>query len=416
VLIGLLAAVPGGAGTAPCPAPPVPSLAVRELSLNAATVKSGDRTGLGFVVGWKKGEAWLAVPAHVVFGKGVLPTPREIQQARGGLAVRLFREDRPRRLCDEGPSPPQGLADLAFVCVEWTGRPFFNEGVLARRIRAGDGLTLIDVGTGQEFHGSVAAAPAASGDPFDETGGDGTAGGFEKDESALGVAGQSGAVTASPGGVVGLYLGHDAGYRFLSMPAIRAAAEVALVPWQLTSSEYYDCTETRSVCYTAETEVVAASVTLKNVFAPGSFTLQAGRCAPLPEGRYEIAAPPSGPSCEPKVVSVYAAKEDLRLGLRCAIVLMGTWRAEDGDELTCIETRMGNAQCNGLGHRGWGVFAGSINVKGSGFSLLGSFYDAAGNPKEATGSLRWSEGALIGEIRLQLEPPQPLKLQRVEVR
>lgn len=404
MLVGLLAAASGHAAAGPCSPPPVPSLSARELLQNGAVVKSGSFTGLGFVVGWRQGEAWVAVPAHVVFGEGV--TPIDMKPYREGLEVQLFGDPSPRRLCDEGPTPPQGFADLAFLCVEWSGRPYFNEGVLARKVRIGDELTLVDAATRQQFHGSITKVPVA-GEVVREKG-DIEAQGLQ------GAKGLSGALTANAGGAVGLYLGHDVGFPILSMSAIREFAGVADVPWQLVYSEYYDCTVTRNVCFTVETEVAPASVTMRNIFAPGSYSLTAGSCTALPEGRYEIVVPPLGPTCEPKIISVYSAAEDLRLALRCSVALMGTWRTEDGDELLCVEIQMGRAQCSGLARQGFGFFEGSVNARGQSLTILGSFSDPSGNSREASGSLRWSGEFLIGEIRRQLEPPKQLKLKRVE--
>lgn len=359
---------------------------------------------MGFVVGWRQGEAWIAVPAHIVFGEGVTPT--NTATYRAALDIRLFGDTVPRRLCDKGPIPPQGFADLSFLCVNWQGRPFFNDGVLARRVKAGDELSLVDFANGQQHRGSVVKAPGA-----DKAVG---ARGDVEAKGLAGVHGQSGSLTASAGGVIGLYLGEYTDYSILSMAAIRAFAEVGNVPWQLTYSEYYDCTAVRNVCFTAETEIAPASVSMKNIFASGTFPLPRDACVALPEGRYEIVVPPLGPTCEPKSIAVYAAAADLQLALRCSVALMGTWRTEDGDELLCAETQMGSAQCSGLIRQGYGMFTGSISAKNQGFSVLGSFFDPTGNSRQASGTLHWSGGFLVGEIRRQLEPPRPLKLKRME--
>lgn len=401
--IGLMAAVSGPAAPEPC-SPSVPSLSARELLQNGAIVKSGSSTGLGFVVGWRQGEAWVAVPAHVVFGEGVTPT--DMTPYREGLEVQLFGDPASRRLCDEGPTPPQGFADLAFICVEWSGKPFFNEGVLARKVRIGDELTLVDPTVEHRSSGSITKVPVA-GEAVREKG-------DIEAQGIGGVKGLSGALAASAGGAVGLYLGQGTAFPILSMPAIRMFAGVADVPWQLGYSEYYDCTATRKVCFTAETEIAPATVTMRNIFSPGSYSLPAGSCTALPEGRYEIAVPPLGPTCEPKLISVYSAAEDLQLALRCSVALMGNWRTEDGDELICVEIQMGRAQCSGLGKQGFGFFEGTINARGQSFAVMGSFFDAAGNSREASGSFRWSGESLTGEIRRQLEPPKQLKLKRVE--
>lgn len=415
-LLGIWLAATGHAVGSPCSPSSVPPLSNRELSQNGALVKSGNLTGMGFVVGWKEGEAWIAAPAHVVYGDD--PTPEHPEAFRAGLEIRLFGDNAPRRLCDESPGPRQGAADLVFLCVEWAGRPFFSQGVLARRIVVGEELALIDIGTGQQFHGSITKAPESGSSgkvvtPGSE--GDVEVLGAATKGLAFGVVGQSGALTASARGVIGLYLakGTQGRYHILSMPAIRSIAEVALVPWQLGYAEYFDCTATRKVCLSAETSVKPAGVSMRSIFSPGTYDLRSGSCQTLPEGRYEIVVPPLGPSCEPKVLAVYSEPEDLQLALRCSVALMGTWRTEDGDELGCVEIQLGRAQCSGLIKQGFGRFDGTINAMGQGYSIFGSFYDPAGNPREASGKLAWSGERLEGEIRRQQEIPKPLKLRRV---
>lgn len=407
VLAGLLCGVSGHAATAPCSPSSVQPLSIRELSKNGAIIKSGTREGMGFVVGWQQGEAWIAAPAHVVFGKDADPVdPDDMESYRAGLEVRLFGDTAARRLCDKGLSFPQVPADLAFICVEWAGQPFFNEGVLARRVKEGDELTLVDFANGEQSRGSVTKTPKAG----EKAGATGDVEAKEID----GISGQSGALTATAGGVVGLYLGKDTRYHILSMSAIRAKAALALVPWQLGHAEYYDCTAVRNVCLAVESEVAPKGVNLRNLFSPGSYPLSPGSCAALPEGRYEIVVPPPGPVCEPKVIAVHSAAEDLRLSLQCSLSLTGTWRTEDGDELLCFDTQVGRARCSGLYRQGFGLFEGTANARGLSFTLSGSFMDPAGNSQEASGSLRWSGELLTGEIRRQLEPPKQLKLKRVE--
>lgn len=403
-LIGLMLGASGRAAPAPCTPSSVEPLSVQELSRNGAVVKSGTRHGMGYVVGWREGEAWIAVPAHVVFGPGV--RPRDTAPFRAGLDVRLSGDTAARPLCGEDPKPPQGAADLSFVCVEWTGRPYFNEGVLARRVKEGDEVTLVDFASGDHYRGSVKKTQGG-GETVGAVG-DVEAQGFD------GLEGQSGAIAANAAGIVGLYLGKETSRHLLSMPAIRSFAELALVPWQLTYAEYYDCAAVRNVCLTFETEVAPAGITLRSLFSPGAYPLPADGCAALPEGRYEIVVPPRGSTCEPTFIAVLSAAEDLRLSLRCSVALRGTWRTEDGDELLCVGTQMGIARCSGLGRQGLGIFDGTFNARGRSLSIAGSFYDAAGNRREASGSLRWSEGFLAGEIRRQLEPPRQLKLKRVE--
>jgi len=403
-LAGLLFGGVAQAAPPPCVPPGFVPLSMDEMARNGAVVKSGDRDGMGFVIGWRNGEAWIAVPSHVVFGKGVRPSPLDMPSVRAGLEVRFVGESAARQLCDKDPVP-QGAVDLAFVCVEWNERPLFSEGVLARRVREGDELTLVDVASGDRYSGSLTKAPRP-GEVVGERG-DMEADGF------AGVEGQSGAPTANGAGVVGLYLGKRTSRHILSMSAIRKQAKLALVPWQLFDAESYDCAVNRNVCLSFDTEVAPEGATLRSIFSPGSYPLRAGGCAALPEGRYEIEVR-GGSSCEPKVVTVLSAEDDLRLSLRCSVALMGIWRTQDGDELSCVEIQMGRAQCAGLGRQGLGLFEGTVSAQGRDFSILGSFYDPSGNRRDATGSLRWSGGRLEGEIRRQLEPPRPLKLERVE--
>src|SRR4051794_38459924 len=101
--VGLLAAASGHAVSGPCSS--VAPLSARELSQNGAVVSSGTFNGLGFVVGWRQGEAWIAVPAHVIFGPQPVFDPEEAASYRANLKVLLSGDTAPRRLCDKGPTP-----------------------------------------------------------------------------------------------------------------------------------------------------------------------------------------------------------------------------------------------------------------------------------------------------------------------
>lgn len=396
------------AGAVACPPAAIPDQSVSEWSRNTAVVKSAAGNGRGLVVGWltgegaRPGQAWVAVPAHVVFGP---ESPTDTAPFRAGLQVRLLGDERPRDLCESArnPRPRQGMVDLTFVCVQWSGVPLFTIGVPAASVSVGDQLQLLRADAGAEFVGAVAAIRSDDRQIADIQ------------TTFKGFATGSGSPVASPAGVVGLYLGADetpTGGRVVSMRLIQAKAQaVAGVPWQLLENEYYDCNRTRRVCAAIERGIVPAALTFRSIFRPGSGTMKPGTCADLPEGKYELAAPP-GTACEPRYVAIHAAGEPLQLKLECAPVLSGTWKTPSGDWLTCLDNGLGGARCSGLFGLGNGMLDAILSARGTQVSLSGSFVDPAGGRHSASGGLSWAAGRLSGEIRREQESPQPIELKR----
>jgi len=406
----------------PCNSPIVAEERLREWSQNIAVISSGDQTGLGLVVGWTSGKAWIAAPAHVIYGGGSTAAGRNAaylaavqdQSFRAGLSVRFIGNSVARRLCADDLRPPQSLfgeppqsLDLTFVCVEWQRPPMFNTGLLARSVSPGDELVLAYFGREEDKRGRLKAVLAA----VDSHGGDVLA------ATPSGEAGLSGALAVNPAGAVGLYLGMDTDRLILSLATIRKAALVAQIPWQLEDSEFYDCTLKRTVCATIDRGVLPTAVTLRDVYGSEVFSLPVNECTAVPEGKYEIKPTPSEITCEPRNVVLYAQPDHLPLALHCAVSLAGAWRAKGKVELTCIDMGIGSAQCGGLAALGLGFFQGQLHVDDSGrhISLSGYFSDAvSGNPRNASGSLTWRAGHLSGEVGLTNGSLAPVELAREE--
>lgn len=401
----------------PCPPPVIVAASVREWSQNIAVVKSGDRSGLGLVVGWQPGQlgqagqAWLSVPAHVVFGKGVRPS--DVSSYLAHLTVRLVGDEAPRLLCPSlpppavNPKPPQGAVDLSFVCVRWDGRPIFNTGLIARAVHLGDDLLLAGPTIAEVVRGKVLRTPTPSEVASDS--------GEVQAAQLKGIESFSGALTVSPAGVVGQYLGKDyRGGQTLSMAAIRALALKAGVPWQLMDSEFYDCTISRRLCTAVDGELAPASITMSNLFTVASHSVSMGACADIPEGKYKVVLPTGSLSCEPQYLSIFGADDALTLTLRCAPRLGGTWRTEDGDTMLCVEAEAGAAICSGLSRVGFGIFEGRLSANGKHVTLSGNFRTSLGTQRVASGELTWASGRLSGQVQREQNPPRDIKLQRVE--
>lgn len=405
-------------GGVACPPAAISDQSVSEWSRNIAVIKSTQRdppeaapqvrNGRGLVVGWVPGEGgrpghvWIAVPAHVVFGK---ESPVDTAPYRAGLQVRLLGDEKPRDLCESSrnPRPRQGTADLTFVCVQWSGVPLFTISMTAANVSVGDDLQLLRPDAKAEFHGAVAAIRSDETNPGDILT---TFKGFETG---------SGAPVASAAGVVGLYLGSDetaAGGRVVSMRWIQANAQnFAAVPWQLVENEYYDCNRTRRVCTAIDHGIAPAALTFRSIFRPGSATVEPGACADLPAGKYELTGSP-GTACEPRYITLHAAGEPLQLKLACAPILSGTWKTPRGDWFICLDNGLGGARCGGLPGLGNGQLDAVLSANGTRISLSGSFVDPAGGRHPASGTLSWAAGRLSGEIQREQEPPQTIELKR----
>jgi hypothetical protein len=397
------------AGTIPpCPKPAIEAAWVQEWMQNAATVVAGQRTGVGLVVGWHSGEAWIAIPAHVVFGEE-RPSPDALVAARDDLHIRLFGDASPRSLCPSAPNalnprPRAPIADLTFVCVQWTGNPVFNAGLLARDITIGDEVQLAGPGVVLPTNGHVVQTPTLEqiAAQSEEVG----------VNDLNGRKGLSGAPSVNAEGVIGLYLGTDSIARVLSSDAIREYAKRSRVQWDLVESEFYDCRKSRIVCPTVVTNVDPVTIVMKNVHFSSAFNLSTGTCVEIPEGKYQIVTPANGVTCEPKYMTILSTNEKLTIPMRCGPHLGGTWRTDTGDSLICVDTDVAVARCAGLGQLGFGFFEGTLSSNGKAVSLSGGFLSPAGVRHVANGDLVWNVGKLTGEIQREQYPRKHIELTR----
>ncbi|HEV7733701.1 MAG TPA: hypothetical protein VGR62_16150 [Candidatus Binatia bacterium] len=392
---------------ASCPPRAIAAASAREWSQNLAAV-TGARSGQGLVVGWQPGEVWVAAPAHVIFGEDLQPAPDVIAKAAATLKVLLPGDSSPRRLCPPrwgalNPTPPSGI-DLSFVCVEWAGIPLFNAGLVARDLRVGDELRLLaDPRTGAEIRGR------AMGVSRDDSGAvvDIQAGGL------AGLHGLSGAATASPSGIAGLYLGLETSGHVLPIDSVRRQAKTARIPWQLSEHEFFDCAQTRRVCVTAQAGIAPAAITLRRLPSPSEATqIGLNDCADVAEGKYELSVSSGDPKCEPSFLLVHAGTSDLAVDLSCMPLLMGVWNGGDGQQLRCVQTGVRDAQCVGLGDLGWGILNARLSVEGDHISILGWFTDATGNTHDASGRFAWSVNSLSGQIARDHGTPTAVRLSR----
>jgi hypothetical protein len=122
----------------PCKEPTVDAASAREWSQNVATVIANGVSGYGLVVGWSIDRAWLAVPAHVMFG-GDASTDQagplnRLTVLREPISIHFGLGGDSRPLCAglaANPLPRQDLdVDLSFLCVAWSLNPTFNTSVL----------------------------------------------------------------------------------------------------------------------------------------------------------------------------------------------------------------------------------------------------------------------------------------------
>jgi hypothetical protein len=414
--VGGVVAALMAAATPPCSEPQVSAPSLKEWSQNAATIVSRSGRGSGLVVGWEPGSigqtglAWIALPAHVVYGTDE-PGSDALPGYRAGLTVRLAGDRDARTLCSPAtrpnPTPPQGDLDLAFVCVEWKDGPYFNTGLAARQIAVGNRLVLVDPSRVRNGRLSAIAAEGEKtgrhGDLEVEGLGEGTLEAVE---------GFSGSIIASAAGVVGLHLGLGARARALSLSAIRMAAERARIPWQLADYEFFDCSKTRRVCLSVEGEVGPSRVDLTRPSQPAAASIEVNQCADIPSNKYQIAIPTGDPTCEPSVVNIFADASNLALSLRCAPALRGAWRTEEGDELMCVSAEPGNAQCTGLQGLGLGFLQARLTARGRRVDVLGMFIDGLGNQHTAKGDLTWTPHRLVGEVHREGYPPRTIDLTR----
>lgn len=406
-MIAVIALLAQLAGATPCPPPAISAAAVSEWARNIALVSSPHGKGVGLVVGWTQppqSEAWVAVPAHVVFGSNM---PKDVAAYANGLQVRLANDREPRELCKESgrtnPRAPQQGADLTFICVEWLGSPLFSSVLPVRQIRNGDELRLLRANAGIDARGAVVGLVD------DGRGGDVQA-------SFKGVASESGTPVASPAGIVGIYLGTDPeiSARVLSMARIKEKAfGRAAIPWQLMEYEYFDCNRTRRTCVSIERGVTPPTLRLRSLFREGEASVQPGGCVDLPEGKYDVVAG-GGTACEPQYLRIYSAATPMQVKLECAPVLTGTWHTAGGDWLICNPNTLGTVNCSGLNSLGNGLLEAALSANGARISVTGSFTSPLGAQHPATGTLQWTAGRLKGEIRRGDGAPQIVELTREE--
>ena len=391
----------------PCAPPSLSDLSLTNWSVNVATLSDRGPIGHGLIVSWSDGRAWIAVPAHV------LRSGEQTQVAISPtLEIRLSGDTSPRTLCPNDRNFvntrfPQFGVDLIFVCVSWIDRPYFWNALVASSTQAQDPVALLPVSS--QMRGRVTNVPAivnTGGVSFIETG-------------LSGVEGLSGAPVGSARGVIGLYLGvgsnnvASARGRVLPIWDVQRLAEKSDVPWQLTAAEYFDCSRNRQVCIDAASRTKPQSVSLRASGSNTATTIEVGRCGSLPENKYGLDYLPADVTCEPTVLSVFAAAGPLRPTINCAPNLMGTWIADNNDQLQCTQIGLGEATCGGLGRLGFGVFDGRLrSAGGSEFVLEGRFIDGAGNGTTATGKLLWTNGRLTGEIQRVGYEARPLSLRR----
>jgi hypothetical protein len=385
-------------GASPCADSPPRDASIAEWSRNSVQI-SGDRTGLGLVVGWEAGRAWIAAPRHVVLAD---LSKQALARARESTTVRFTGDDNARLSCPELPndSPlrPQFDVDLAFVCVPWNGFPVFNTGLAARVVRQGDEIRL----AGARVVGEVSGKWSAGDSPEGET----------EVEGLAGIQGLSGALVVNRAGVVGLYLGRTNGGRLLPLAVVRRHAALARVPWGLQDSEFFDCAKKRRICVRAAAAIAPEAVELRSLLGEGAAVVAPGACADLPEGKYQVSVPGDDPSCEPKNTLVLSGAGALDLTLTCTPHLGGTWVDASGDSLLCVDGDPGIAQCSGLPGLGVGLLVARLQTSGRTISILGAFQPGDGSSRVASGNFQWTRGRLTGALQRAGDPPRRVSLRR----
>jgi len=350
-------------------------------------------------VGWQTREAWLAIPAHVLYGDRVAPNETRIKETAGKLRIMFAGDSVARALCPRvqtpnNLTPPSLDLDIAFVCIVWEGRPLFWSSMSVRQLTPSAELLLMDPDSGSNVTGTISQISK----------------GLIRAQNLIGDAGMSGAPVASVGGIVGLYLGHDDQGRIANLSAIHSLSRDAQVPWELSDHEFYDCRLTRRVCVTGSRErLLPASVTFMNAKRT-SYEIAIGGCNELPEDKYSTTDPTGSLVCEPSIVSIHANASPLSIPLGCSPNFTGTWLTEDGNAMTCVATIPvgAGAQCSGLQGLGWGILQAVVTGDAMGYLLGGSFYDSFGNARKATGRFEWHAGRLSGELQRDGEPVRRL--------
>jgi hypothetical protein len=396
LLITFLAECPSIAETV-CGQQPWPTEAsLREWGRNTAEVysaKSSMPNGLGLIVGSTPGEIWIAVPAHVVYG-AESPSYSEFAP---GLAVTLFGQRLPGALCEKplaGLGGPPG--DITFVCVRRAGMfPMFNES-LSGRAQLDDEVRLLGKASlpGEIDDSNTATIQSVLPEPV--------AGADILTTDLAGEPSQSGALAYSRRGVIGLYLKSSPGQRseILSMATIRRLAASAEIPWSLSDHEFYDCSQSRSVCATYAPGSLEFGVVLTNVFTGDRIPLESRACRDVPEGKYSITTGNRALDCEPQLARIFTSADPLHLNLTCGLNLAGaSWISEETGALSCMPRGSGAFDCMGLQHFGMGWFQAVANVHGTTVRLIGRFTQPDGRTTPITGELVFTGDSLTGTFR-----------------
>ncbi len=399
----------------PCVLPVVTDVAVGVWSKNIAEVRgdSGE-SGLGLVVGWlagqagSAGQAWIVVPAHVLYNG--LDNANATPTLKSGLQVRFGASDSFRKLCPSraslsNPTLSSVTADVAFVCVEWNGSPWFWSTFVARSVSKDVNVELRTLERGFRRAGLVSDVEQKGPDDFLKV-------------TFVGDLGMSGGPVVSPSGVVGLYLGRTVpGSRVVSIHTVRRLALGAEVPWGLAEQEFFDCRRKAQVCLSGDTTLLPSSLTLTESRMAKGIAIARNGCNDVTEGKYILIDSTKEFVCEPMTVSVRS--EDgraINVLVECDPDLFGTWMSPEGHRLDCGvmgPSPMRQAQCSGLQSMGLGTLKVTLARIGQRFNIVqGAFEDINGNSRVVTGEFAWRSRSLSGRLVVAGFGPLQVELQK----
>lgn len=367
---------------------------IRQWSRNVVRLHTDRPVGYGLVIGWSQDTAWIAAPHHVVQGS-------QIHVEFPGYEHRV-------ELC-RPPLPRQRLADLTFLCAAIPDTHFFHTGLEPREYVPGENVVIVGGISGnveaRSRSGRLVNTPAAG---VGETGGD------LRVDKIGGRRGQSGAIVASPRGVVGIYLG--SGGNVLSLYAIRQAKlQHDDIPWSLSTAEFFDSSIRRHVCVSADTSLRPRAVTLMS--ADRSSEILVGDCEEIPEGKYSVTPGHDDLSCEPLGLRVVGGEDAIRLHLTCKLQLAGSWVIDHpvgavGSELTCSVESNGAFDCFGLSTLGLGYFEGRLTTSDDNVLTQNATLLTVQGKRFANLLLQWRDGTLAGTIQRESFSPVNLILRR----
>ena len=398
---------------APCAAPAISDASIQLWAPNIVEVRGGlgnskaeESSGVGFVVGWRNGEAWVAVPGHVLY-EGERP-PSDLEPLTRSLEIRFGPNDTVRHLCAARPglsNPvfPSLTADMAFVCVEWNYLPLPWSTVTARSLTVNTDVELRGLESAFKRDGRVLRIEKDGDDEFIVA-------------SFKGELGMSGAPVASPAGLVGFYLGKGAEARAVAITTVRRLAAAAQVPWNLTDAEYYDCRHTVRVCLTADSALSPQMLTAATNTNNKGVAIPLNGCRDLPESRYLLSDATKQFVCEPMVALVHDdGTNATNVRVVCEPDLSGIWTSSDGLRMDCLAVgtpAMRQAQCTGLQGLGVGMLTASITRDGDRLAINGAFVDFSGGSRPTMGELIWKPGSLSGSLRVTGLGPIPIDLKK----